>query len=165
MICVHCMLTHEKTCVIPIFYIDKISYDDFKGSNLNQSPCMCSFQRCTNHKCPWCSNMPSCFVLFRDVLILSVVDALTCLLAGFAIFSTLGYLAHTQDMDVDDVVKEGTFEIYIQIGIHSFHASYNFFRLLISFLNSFAQIRIFCLSWSGSKPCDTLFLKEFFRKS
>ena len=46
---------------------------------------------------------------FRDVLILGVVDAFTCLLAGFAIFSILGYLAHTQNMEVTDVVKEGEF--------------------------------------------------------
>ena len=72
-------------------------------------------------------------VLFRDVLILSVVDALTCLLAGFAIFSTLGYLAHTQDMDVDDVVKEGMFEIYIQISINSFLTKDDVYRKLITF--------------------------------
>ena len=40
-------------------------------------------------------------------MILAVVDAATCLLAGFAIFSILGYLALSQGKDVEEVVKEG----------------------------------------------------------
>jgi solute carrier family 6 GABA transporter-like protein 6/8/11/12/13 len=43
----------------------------------------------------------------RDALILAAVDAGTCILAGFAIFSILGYLALSQGKDVEDVVKEG----------------------------------------------------------
>lgn len=46
-------------------------------------------------------------VVSRDVLILALVDAVTCILAGFAIFSILGNLALNQGKDVGDVVKEG----------------------------------------------------------
>ena len=46
-------------------------------------------------------------LLSRDVLTLAAVDAATCLLAGFAIFSILGYLALSQGKDVSEVVKEG----------------------------------------------------------
>lgn len=46
-------------------------------------------------------------LISRDVIALAVVDAATCLLAGFAIFSILGYLALGQGKDVSEVVKEG----------------------------------------------------------
>ncbi|KAI8782629.1 sodium- and chloride-dependent GABA transporter ine [Biomphalaria glabrata] len=55
--------------------------------------------------------------IVRDVLVLAVVDAFTCILAGFAIFSILGNLALNQGKDVQDVVQEGpglVFVIYPQ---------------------------------------------------
>ncbi|GFO08625.1 sodium- and chloride-dependent gaba transporter ine-like [Plakobranchus ocellatus] len=55
--------------------------------------------------------------IVRDVLILAVVDAVTCLLAGFAIFAILGNLALSQGKAVGDVVEEGpglVFVIYPQ---------------------------------------------------
>ncbi|GFR78994.1 transporter [Elysia marginata] len=51
--------------------------------------------------------------IVRDVLILAVVDALTCLLAGFAIFSILGNLALTQGKAVADVVDEAAFVLSV----------------------------------------------------
>lgn len=40
-------------------------------------------------------------------MIITLVDAITCILAGFAIFATLGYIAVNQGKDVEDVIKEG----------------------------------------------------------
>ncbi|XP_076435052.1 sodium- and chloride-dependent GABA transporter ine-like [Babylonia areolata] len=51
--------------------------------------------------------------ILRDVLALAVVDAITCLLAGFAIFSILGYLAFNQGKDVVEVVKEGPGLVFV----------------------------------------------------
>lgn len=51
--------------------------------------------------------------ILKDVLILGVVDALTCLLAGFAIFSILGYLAYNQEKDVEEVIKEGPGLVFV----------------------------------------------------
>ncbi|KAL4223921.1 hypothetical protein ACF0H5_017383 [Mactra antiquata] len=51
--------------------------------------------------------------IIKDVLIIGVVDAVTCLLAGFAIFSILGYLAHNQGKDVLDVIKEGPGLVFV----------------------------------------------------
>ena len=48
------------------------------------------------------------FSIFRDVLTIAIVDAVTCILAGFAIFATLGYLANNQGKTVKNVIKEGT---------------------------------------------------------
>lgn len=53
-----------------------------------------------------------CVPLCRDVLVIAVVDAVTCLLAGFAIFSILGNLAENQGKSVDDVIQQG---LYINI--------------------------------------------------
>ncbi|ESO97261.1 hypothetical protein LOTGIDRAFT_115105 [Lottia gigantea] len=55
--------------------------------------------------------------IIKDVVILATVDAVTCILAGFAIFSILGNLAYNQDTIVENVVKEGpglVFVIYPQ---------------------------------------------------
>ncbi|KAH9518671.1 hypothetical protein Btru_005954 [Bulinus truncatus] len=55
--------------------------------------------------------------IVRDVLILAAVDAFTCILAGFAVFSILGNLALNQGKSVEDVVQEGpglVFVIYPQ---------------------------------------------------
>lgn len=50
---------------------------------------------------------------YRDVLIITLVDAITCILAGFAIFATLGYIAVNQGKDVEDVIKEGPGLVFI----------------------------------------------------
>ncbi|WAR02649.1 INE-like protein [Mya arenaria] len=51
--------------------------------------------------------------ILKDVLVIGIVDALTCILAGLAIFSILGYLAYNQGMDVEDVIKEGPGLVFV----------------------------------------------------
>ncbi|XP_052284256.1 sodium- and chloride-dependent GABA transporter ine-like [Dreissena polymorpha] len=51
--------------------------------------------------------------ILKDVLAIGLLDVFTCVLAGFAIFSILGYLAHNQGKDVHDVVKEGPGLVFI----------------------------------------------------
>jgi hypothetical protein len=46
-------------------------------------------------------------LLLRDVLPVVILDAFTSILAGTAIFSILGYIAHTQKTDIDSVVSQG----------------------------------------------------------
>ena len=43
----------------------------------------------------------------KDALIISFADTFTSLLAGTVIFSILGYMAHSKEVDVGDVVKSG----------------------------------------------------------
>ncbi|CAL4207512.1 unnamed protein product, partial [Meganyctiphanes norvegica] len=45
--------------------------------------------------------------IYRDAWIMSLADTLTSLLAGFTVFSILGYLAHELGKDVHDVVTAG----------------------------------------------------------
>lgn len=45
--------------------------------------------------------------VFRDSVILCVVNSMTSLLAGFVVFSVLGYMAHEAGKTVDQVVKSG----------------------------------------------------------
>lgn len=51
------------------------------------------------------------------MLVIAVVDAITCLLAGFAIFSILGNLAENQGKDVGDVIQQGLCSVYLCINI------------------------------------------------
>jgi len=50
-----------------------------------------------------------CFAADRDTLIVVALDAVTSIFAGFAIFSILGYLAHTLSTSVDKVAASGEF--------------------------------------------------------
>ena len=45
--------------------------------------------------------------LCRDVLPVVLLDAFTSIFAGTAIFSVLGYIAYTQNTDIDHVVAQG----------------------------------------------------------
>ncbi|KAK3787759.1 hypothetical protein RRG08_049705 [Elysia crispata] len=44
---------------------------------------------------------------FRDSLIFAAVNSLTSFLAGFVIFSVLGFMAHSQGVSVEDVAESG----------------------------------------------------------
>ncbi|XP_076451670.1 sodium- and chloride-dependent glycine transporter 2-like isoform X2 [Babylonia areolata] len=46
--------------------------------------------------------------VYRDALILPVLDAVTSVFAGFVIFVYVGYMAHVQNTTVDKVVTQGT---------------------------------------------------------
>lgn len=51
--------------------------------------------------------------IIKDVMTIAIVDAFTCILAGFAIFSILGALALSQNKNVEDVVQEGPGLVFI----------------------------------------------------
>ncbi|XP_022105054.1 sodium- and chloride-dependent neutral and basic amino acid transporter B(0+)-like [Acanthaster planci] len=44
---------------------------------------------------------------YRDLMIVSILNSATSILAGFAIFSILGYMAHVQGKEVSEVVRQG----------------------------------------------------------
>ncbi|XP_059171992.1 sodium- and chloride-dependent GABA transporter ine-like [Physella acuta] len=88
--------------------------------------------------------------IVRDVLVLAVVDAFTCLLAGFAIFSILGNLAFIQGKGVEEVVQEGpglVFVIYPQafnsMPVSQLFAFLFFFMLICLGIDSqFASVEV-----------------------
>jgi solute carrier family 6 GABA transporter-like protein 6/8/11/12/13 len=51
--------------------------------------------------------------ILRDVLSITVLNAATSILAGFAIFSILGYIALKQGKEVEDVVTDGPGLVFI----------------------------------------------------
>ncbi|KZS13918.1 Transporter [Daphnia magna] len=51
--------------------------------------------------------------LMRDTLIISLTDAVTCILAGICVFGTLGNLAFEQGKSVDEVVSSGPGLVFV----------------------------------------------------
>ena len=47
------------------------------------------------------------FFFRRDSLLIAVMNSVTSILAGFAIFSIVGYMAHETGQNVDSVVSQG----------------------------------------------------------
>jgi len=54
---------------------------------------------------------------YRDCLVTSAVNSFTSFFSGFVIFTYLGYMAHSQNKDIEDVADQGpglVFEVYPQ---------------------------------------------------
>ena len=54
--------------------------------------------------------MHKCLIIylsFRDTIIFAIVNSFTSILAGFVIFSILGYMAFRQGVSVADVAESG----------------------------------------------------------
>ena len=51
--------------------------------------------------------------ILRNALIVTVIDAFTCILCGVCVFSTLGNLAHIQGTTVNNVVTEGPGLVFV----------------------------------------------------
>lgn len=51
--------------------------------------------------------------VYRDALLTSAVNSATSFLAGFVIFSVLGYMAHHKQVEVKDVAAEGPGLVFI----------------------------------------------------
>lgn len=52
-------------------------------------------------------------MLWRDTVILSVANFLTCLLAGFVVFAFIGILANETGSEIKDVVQKGQGLVYV----------------------------------------------------
>jgi SNF family Na+-dependent transporter len=50
---------------------------------------------------------------FRDALLTSVINSCTSFIAGFVIFSVLGYMAHTSGRPIQDVATEGPGLVFV----------------------------------------------------
>ena len=51
--------------------------------------------------------------IFKNALIVTIIDAVTCIICGICVFSTMGNLAHTQGTTVDNVVTEGAGLVFV----------------------------------------------------
>jgi solute carrier family 6 dopamine transporter-like protein 3 len=52
-------------------------------------------------------------VFSRDALVTSIINCCTSFVAGFVIFSVLGYMAHASGKNVEDVATEGPGLVFI----------------------------------------------------
>lgn len=48
-----------------------------------------------------------CLLFCRDVLIVSLTNSFTSILAGFVIFSAIGYMSHKHNLPVDNIATDG----------------------------------------------------------
>lgn len=46
-------------------------------------------------------------LLLRDALIVSVTNSFTSILAGFVVFSAIGYMSHIHNLPVDNISTDG----------------------------------------------------------
>lgn len=53
------------------------------------------------------------FFSFRDAILTSVINSATSFVAGFVIFSVLGYMAHSAGIPIQEVATEGPGLVFI----------------------------------------------------
>lgn len=51
--------------------------------------------------------------IFRDALLTSFINSATSFVAGFVIFSVLGYMAHASNQSIQDVATEGPGLVFV----------------------------------------------------
>ena len=51
------------------------------------------------------------FLYFRDALITAGINCCTSFIAGFVVFSVLGYMSFKQDKNIDQVAEHGKFTL------------------------------------------------------
>uniref|UniRef100_A0A8C4FBE7 Transporter n=1 Tax=Dicentrarchus labrax TaxID=13489 RepID=A0A8C4FBE7_DICLA len=88
--------------------------------------------------------------ILRDVLIVSFTNSFTSILAGFVIFSAIGYMAHVHNLPVDNIATDGpglVFVVYPEVlstmPFYQLWAPLFFFMLLCLGLDSqFATVEV-----------------------
>lgn len=51
--------------------------------------------------------------IFRDAILTSCINSATSFIAGFVIFSVLGYMAHKSGQNIEDVATEGPGLVFV----------------------------------------------------
>ena len=64
--------------------------------------------------------------IYRDAMIVSFMDTLASMLAGFTVFATLGNIAHTQNQPISKVVTDGPGLVFVSfrmplLNLNTFH--------------------------------------------
>uniref|UniRef100_A0AAV2MRS4 Transporter n=1 Tax=Knipowitschia caucasica TaxID=637954 RepID=A0AAV2MRS4_KNICA len=88
--------------------------------------------------------------ILRDALIVAVINSFTSILAGFVIFSAIGYMAHIHNLPVDNIATDGpglVFVVYPEVittmPVFQLWAPLFFFMLLCLGLDSqFANVEV-----------------------
>ncbi|KAM3867516.1 sodium- and chloride-dependent GABA transporter ine [Diretmus argenteus] len=107
--------------------------------------------------------------ILRDTLIVSLTNSFTSILAGFVIFSAIGYMAHIHNLPVDNIATEGpglVFVVYPEVfstmPVSQLWAPLFFFMLLCLGLDSqFAMVDVaVTFIMDGFGPKVLCFLKK-----
>lgn len=92
--------------------------------------------------------------ILRDTLLVVIVDALTCIICGFCVFSTMGNLALEQQKSIDDVIADGPGLVFVvfphalaKMPIPQLWSSLFFFMLILLGIDSqFATVEVIITS-------------------
>ncbi|XP_042343959.1 sodium- and chloride-dependent GABA transporter 1 isoform X2 [Plectropomus leopardus] len=107
--------------------------------------------------------------ILRDALIVSITNSFTSILAGFVIFSAIGYMAHIHNLPVDNIATDGpglVFVVYPEVlstmPVFQLWAPLFFFMLLCLGLDSqFATVEVAITFIKDEFGCQVLqFLKR-----
>lgn len=52
-------------------------------------------------------------LFYRDAILTSFINSATSFIAGFVIFSVLGYMAHTSNQNIENVATEGPGLVFV----------------------------------------------------
>ena len=85
--------------------------------------------------------MQSCddFTLYRDAILVATVNCATSVYAGFAIFSVVGYMAHTLERPIENATASGKKHLVCTILITFFIYYYNY-NIIIFYILMFTKI-------------------------
>lgn len=70
----------------------------------------------------------------RDALIVSFTNSFTSILAGFVIFSAIGYMAHIHNLPVDNIATDGKYQAWRD------HHSLSWLCFILSILNKKTEL-------------------------
>lgn len=84
------------------------------------------------------------FFIYRDSIYLCLLNSLTSFIAGFAIFSVLGFMAKEQSVDISTVTESGGRELIILISLNCTVHSLGFILISVSLSALRSRIGIHC---------------------
>lgn len=98
--------------------------------------------------------------IHKDAIIVAIFDAFTSILASAVIFSVLGYLSHTQGMDIENVAEAGqklafvTYPVALSLipGAWAWSVAFFFMLFLVGLDSQFGTVEVLVVSITDLFP-------------
>ncbi|KAM3868931.1 sodium- and chloride-dependent GABA transporter ine [Diretmus argenteus] len=93
--------------------------------------------------------------VLKDTLTISIINSFTSILAGFVIFSALGYMSHLQGIPVSALAVDGI-PYVMQVGIYVFQLMDHYTAIVSIMFLAFFEVLATCWSYGGKRLSDNL---------